>query len=109
MNHRLGLSALASRRGPGSYILRTSEGRSPLGKILSNTFHGPVANPVKVQIPGISRRMRTVGFTKRRFATRYGGWSAAASGQPEGGRGLIRPGVLAAEHARAQLGLKGRD
>jgi hypothetical protein len=45
VNHRLGLSTLASRRGPGRHILRTSEGRSPVGKILSNKSNGPVANP----------------------------------------------------------------
>jgi hypothetical protein len=109
VNHRLGLSALASRRGPGRHILRTSEAGVQWARfcLISRSGSEPPAL-VKVPIPGISRWMRTVGFAKRRRATRSGGWSVADSGQPEGGRALIRPGVLAAEHARAQLGLKGR-
>jgi hypothetical protein len=37
VNHQLGLSALASKRGPGYIIVRTSEDWSPVDVILSNS------------------------------------------------------------------------
>ena len=48
-----------------------------------------------VPIAVIQREARSTD-SEGRLPTHSGGWSAAASGQPEGGRGLIRSGVLAA-------------